>query len=678
MATPSLSDEQRTRIHDLALSARDLLTRDARELLEGTYGLYADGRLDIPQRLPQVQSDPETAETYRRLTAFLADEERAGLPRPEAVEKLVKETAFTHLNRLVAFKMMEARKLIRGTLDKGTASNAFKFYLADPAHAPDLALFQSGDADTPYRRFLLWQAGQVAAELNVLFDPASLPSRFFPRPRALHELLQVLNQPDLAGIWQADETIGWVYQYFNEPELQAAFAKIRLSGAKFETRDIASATQLFTPHWIVRFLVHNTLGRLWVQMHPDTRLLGAELLDYLVPLDGDVPRARARPASEITLLDPACGTMHFGLVAFDLFAAMYQEEIERAGQPGWPQKPSVAAPADIPAAIIANNLFGIDIDLRAVQLSALALYLKAKSLNPQAQITSSNLACADVLPLNGARLGAFLRQARFERPAYEKLIRALWQRLHDASQLGSLLRLEREINDLIAAERSRYRQEPLFAALPEGIGRQADDEEFWAILDVQIVQALDEFARQQAASGVDQGFFRGEAVKGLRLAELMLGRYDVVVTNPPYMSRRKMNATLAGLVAAAYPAGKSDLYAAFIQRCLEFADECGLVGMLTMHSFMFISSYEELRQAIRREAAIVTIAHCGPGLFEVGNPGTLQTAAFVLRKEPETVRRDNSAGTYFRLVHAPTGDAKRQAFEQALAALKEQDNAHHP
>ncbi len=666
----SLDDYQRTLIHDLALSARDLLTRDARELLEGDYGLYADGRLDPPQRLPHVQSDPEAAETYQRLASFLADEERAGLPRPEAVEKLVKEVAFTHLNRLVAFKMMEARKLIRGTLDKGTASNAFKFYLADAANASDLALFHAGAADAAYRHFLLWQSGQVAAELNVLFDPTSLPSRFFPRPRALQELLQALNQPHLADIWQADETIGWVYQYFNEPELQAAFAKIRLSGAKFETKDIASATQLFTPHWIVRFLVHNTVGRLWVQIHPDTHLVGTDILEYLVHLTGDLPAEQLRPVSEITMLDPACGAMHFGLVAFDLFAAMYREEIERAGQPGWPDKPSLTDAAEIPAAIIANNLFGIDIDLRAVQLSALALYLKAKSLNPQARITSSNLACADVLPLNGARLGAFLRQAHFQRPAYEKLIRALWQRLHDANQLGSLLRLEQEINDLIATERSRYRQEPLFAALPEGIGRQADDDEFWAVLDVQIVQALDEFARQQAASGVDQGFFRGEAVKGLRLAELMLGRYDVVVTNPPYMSRRKMNATLAGLVADAYPAGKSDLYAAFIQRCLEFANKRGYVGMLSMHSFMFISSYEELRQAIRNEATIEAVAHCGPGLFEVGNPGTLQTAAFVLRKEPETVRRENSTGTYFRLVHAPTGDAKRQAFEQALAALR--------
>lgn len=666
----ALTDSQRKAIHDLALEARELLTREAWELLEGTYGLYPDGRLDPPEKLPQVGTDPETTETYRRLGQFLEDEQRAGLSRAEAVDTLVKEVAFTHLNRLVAFKMMEARTLIRGTVDKGSESNAFKFYLADAEHADDYALFQSGDVEAAYRHFLLWQSAQIAAEVRVLFDPETLPSRLFPRPRALHALLTMLNRPDLGGVWQADETVGWVYQYFNEPELQAAFEKVRTSGAKFEAKDIPSATQLFTPHWIVRFLVQNTLGRLWVRVHPDTRLLGTELLDYLVPLQGEIPPEPVRPVAGITLLDPACGTMHFGLVAFDLFAAMYQEELDRAGQPGWPESPSVSDPADIAAAIIEHNLFGIDIDLRAVQLSALALYLKAKTLNPKARITDSNLACADVRPLNGARLGTFLREARFTRPVYERLIRALWSRLQDVDQLGSLLRLERDLGDLISEERSRYEKLPLFAGVAGEFEQEASEEEFWNAISSQIVMGLDEFARRQARAGVDQTFFAGEAVKGLRLVDLMLRRYNVVVTNPPYMTRGKMNAELADLVADAYPEGRNDLFAAFILRCLEFAAEQGYVGMLTMHSFMFITSYEAFREEIRRQAAIETMTHCGPGLFEVGNPGTLQTTSFVLRKESGTLRRERSVGTHFRLVHGANSEAKRQTFEQAL-----QDNS---
>ncbi len=666
---PDLTDTQRALIHDLALKARERLTREARELLEGTYGLYADGRLDPPDKLPQVRSDPETAETYKRLAQFLDDEAHAGLPRAEAVDKLVKEVAYTHLNRLVAFKMMEARKLIRGTLDRGVESNGFKFYLADPDHAADYTRYQAGDIDAAYRHFLLWQSAQVATEVRVLFDPNALASYLFPRPAALQALLTMLNAPDLSEVWAADATVGWVYQYFNEPELQAAFEKVRTSGAKFEAKDIPSATQLFTPHWIVRFLVQNTLGRLWVQMHPNTHLLDGEKLDYLVPLEGEIPPEPLRPVAKITLLDPACGGMHFGLVAFDLFAAMYQEEMDRAGEPGWPDVPSVTDPAEIGPAIIKDNLFGIDIDLRAVQLSALALYLKAKSLNPRARITASNLACADVRPLNGPRLGAFLREAHFSRPIYERLIRALWGRLQDTQQLGSLLRLEQEIGDLVSQERARYEKTPLFAGLPGAFEHAAGEEEFWSIISAQIVQGLDEFARQQASLGVDQTFFAGEAAKGLRLLDLLLRRYDVVVTNPPYLSRRKMNKELADLVSDAYPDGKGDFYACFIQRCLELAEDRGYVGMLTMHSFMFISSYEALRSQIRQEAAIETMAHCGPGLFDVGNPGTLQTTAFCLHNEADTQARENNVGTYFRLVHEPNSEAKQQAFEQALAAL---------
>lgn len=688
----SLSDTQRKLIHDLALAARALLTREAREQLEGVYGCYVDGRLDPAEKLPQVRDDAEAATIYAQLARYLADERRAGLTGAEAVENLVKETAFTHLNRCVAFKMLEARKLIRGTLDKGLLSNAFKFYLADPAHAADLARHERGDADTAYRHFLLWQAGQIAREVKVLFDPDPLPSRLFPRPRALTDLLALLNAPTLAEVWLADETVGWVYQYFNEPELQAAFEKVRISGEKFEAKDIPSATQLFTPDWIVRYLVHNTLGRLWVDLHPDTRLRDTDDLRYLIDdsrlAEGDSAIVNPKPKIEnsprlvksLTLLDPACGGMHFGLVAFDLFAAMYQEELERAGEPGWVAAPSVSSVEEIPAAILKHNLFGIDIDLRAVQLSALALYLKAAtwSAGHKAQagsrstfhVSRINLACADVQRFDPAALGAFVREARFTRPVYERLMRALWEKLQDVSQLGSLLRLEQALQDLIAQERANYGAMPLFTRVSDEYEAEAAEEEYWSIIAAQIFQGLDEFARAQAAAGVDQTFFTGEAVKGLRLADVMLRRYDVVVTNPPYLSRRKMNKTLADLIGAVYPESKNDFYAAFIQRCLELAEGDGRVGMLTMHSFMFISSYEALRQAIREQAAIETLVHCGPGLFEVGNPGTLQTAAFVLRKEPDAERRAANAGTYLRLVHAPNGDAKRAAFEEALGNLR--------
>ncbi len=665
---PPLSDAQRRLVHDLALAGRDLLTREARELLEGVYGLYADGRLDPPERLPQVRSDPEVAATYQRLAHFLADEARAGLPRPEAVDKLVREVAFTHLNRLVAFKMMETRKLIRGTLDKVRDANGFKFYLAD--HPDDYALAQRGDADTAYRHFLLWQAGQVAQDVRVLFDPDSLASRLFPRPHALNAVLTLLNRAELADVWRADETIGWLYQFFNEREKAAVFEALYRDKRKLRRQDIPAATQLFTPYWIVRLIVHNTLGRLWVQMHPDTRLLGTEALDYLVPAAADLPPLASRPVKTIRLLDPACGAMHFGLVAFDLFAAMYREELARAGEPGWPATPSVADAADIPAAIIAHNIHGIDIDLHAVQLSALTLFLKARSLNPKARITDSHLACADVLPLNGARLGAFLRDAHFSRPVYERLVRALWARLKTANTVGSLLRLEQEMERLKDAEQAEFARSPLFAGVTGHFERDATDEAFWAGIVDDISLALDHFAREAATHGDDQTFFTGEAVKGLRLLHLLRGGYDVVVTNPPYSGKRNLNDGLAAYLDEAYPDAKGDLYTAFIQRGTELLAQGGRLGMITQQSFMFLSSYERLRGRLRETCAIETLAHTGPRAFAEISGEKVNTVVFVLRQEADAARRETSVGTYFRLVNAAEGDGKRRAFEQALAGLR--------
>lgn len=651
----SLNDSQRKAIHDLALNAREMLIQDAREHLEGTYGLQADGMLEVVSRLPQVQDNPETTETYHRLHAFLEDETRAGLSRTEAVEKLVKEIAFTHLNRLVAFKMMEVRKLIKGTIDKGTASNAYKIYLVE-VEKSTIVDYAS------YRRFLLWQAGQIAQELAVLFDPDTLASRLFPRERALTVLLDWLNQEDLSECWQAEETVGWVYQFFNENEKAEVFASLK-NKKKIRRQDIPAATQLFTPNWIVRFLVQNTLGRTWVQMHPDSHLLNSSLLDYLVPLQGEVPSEVLRPVREISLLDPACGTMHFGLVAFDLFVAMYQEELERAGEEGWLETPSVKDVSEIAESIIAHNIYGIDIDLRAVQLSALALYLKAKALNKNAIIRDSHLACADVLPLNGTRLGTFLREMRFS-PLTERLIKTLWERLKNANQFGSLLRLEREIKDLF----TEARKQPLLARMEAGFGQDtAWGEEFWDILSVQIIQGLDEFARQQAEQGADMRLFRGEAVKGLRLLDVMLRRYDVVVANPPYSGKDNLHSVLADFLEEQYPDTKGDLYAAFIERCSELVRENGRLGMITQQSFMFLSSYEELRQALRSSYGLEAMAHTGARAFAEIVGEKVNTTVFTLRADTNPQRRENNIGTYIRLVNAPVGDGKRGGLEDALA-----------
>lgn len=635
-------------LRTFTLWARELLTRETSDLLQQVYRIdpQTGARLPVPKG-HLLETSPEAQANRKRIEQLLDDEVDAGLDRAAAVAKLIKETAFTHLNRLVAFKLLEARKLVRGVLAKHHQANGFLMWLVD--RPEEEKLYNQGDSpndrdgfgeaprDRAYRHFLLWQSAELAKEIRVLFDPDNIPSLLFPRPGALKELIDALNAEERNADWAPgnEETVGWVYQFFNSEELEAAFAEARLSGKKFAKEDIPSVTQLFTPRPTVRFLVENTLGRLWVRMHPDSRL--REQLGCLVPLPDEAPAASMKPVEEIRVLDPACGSMHFGLIAFDLLTEMYREELERAGTPGWPAEPSVSSEAEIPAAILAHNLYGIDIDQRAVQLSALALYLKAKSANREARLEESNLACADVAIFRGQHLNKIMGEMALPRGVTRDLFVKFRDSLEEASQMGTLVRLETNFQNF-QSERLR--------------------------------EAIDAYVLKKREEGIDESYFANETGKGLRLLEALERRYDVVFTNPPYVSARKMNAEMSRFMKANYKSAKGDLFAAFIQRCLELASEEGLVGMLTMHSFMFISSYEKLRAYLSDNAIIHTVAHYGPGLFAVGNPGTLQTAAFVLRREAFEEKRREARGVYFRLVKEPDAESKRAAFEQALARYR--------
>ena len=667
-------------ITSFTLAARGRLEQEADEQLQGLYGWLTDGSFVDAARRPAIQSLDEARETRRRLEQFAADEAAAGLAAPEARKKLLRETAFTWLNRLVAFRLLEERKLIKQTISKLADSNAFKFWLVEDANAAAYAEYQKGDmpknamdegpSQTAYRQFLLAQCASLAAEVSILFDPTNLASRLCPRPVVLKELIESINAADIADAWKPgnEETLGWLYQAFVSQELQDAFAAARESKKKFEAADIPAVTQLFTIRWVVRFLVENTLGRLWVEMHPDSRL--ATQLGYLVPVTG---RHRAlKPVRDISFLDPCCGSMHFGLVAFDLFVEMYREELENAGKPGWPAKPSVASEEEIPGSVVAHNLFGIDLDLRAVQLSALAIFQRARSLNPKCAFTDENFACANVEAITGGRLEELINATNFGNRAEERILRALAAKVADSPNLGSLLRLERDLTGMVDAERKKLvassQPELLLSGLTDDLFTSTRDlEAFFDQLAESIASRLDAFARD---AGSKSSHTAGEAAKGLRFLRLVQRRYDVVATNPPYLSGRKMNKRLATLMAEQYKAGKQDLYAAFILRNQELLAPQGLLGMLTMHSYMFISSYEGMRDLLRGEVAIETLAHFGGGLFAVGNPGTLQTAAFVLRKEADVKMREENKGVYFRLVRERDAEAKRIAFEAALDALR--------
>jgi type I restriction-modification system DNA methylase subunit len=671
-------------IHDVTLQLRELLITEIGELLEGIYGLLPNGELKPIEDYPVLGTNSEALETRERVESLVTDEVQAGLTPQLAREKLVIEASFTWLNRLVAFKMMEARKLLRQCVTRRQDSNGFKIWLTEDGNEEHLKGYETGDMpqdglgegprQRAYRHFLVAQCAQLAKEIRVLFDPSNLASRLCPRPQVLRQIIESLNQDHLSEAWESgnEETIGWVYQFFIEEQKKQIFDRFYKKKEKVRPEDIPAATQIFTPRWIVQFLVQNTLGRMWLQMHPDTRL--GEQLKYLVPPASNLPSVILKPVREIRLLDPACGTMHFGLIAFDLLAEMYREELERAGDPGWPREPSVRAETEIPATILAQNLHGVDIDLRAVQLSALTLYLRAKTLNPKAALSESRLVCADIHMLDGGRLTQFLEESGLDAPIYHRILSSLQGRLKDSDQLGSLLRIDKEIHRLVDEERKKYQREGgqlLFQGWSEQqFETEAGWHEFWETLEVQIGQALDAFAREQSMRGLNQGFFAGEATKGLRLLEIVGQRYDIVLTNPPYMTSRNMNGVLKQYLGKEYKPSKSDLYAAFIQRCSEWLLEGGRLGMITQQSFMFTSSYEKLRELLCDRVALEVLPHVGPRAFEEVTGEKVNTTLFVFRRDSNEVSRNSSVATYFRLVREPDGESKRHRFEQALSAIK--------
>ena len=646
-----MNTDKRNLIKKMVQSARALLIQEARESLEGTYGLHANGSFEDVSSLPELK-DSDKQETRKQIESFLREEAKTGFKGKEAVDKLVKEIAFTHLNRFVAFKMMEARKIIRQTISRGKDSNAFKFYLVD--NPEDERRYNEGKVDDAYRHFLLWQSGELAKEIKVLFDPENLPSRVFPRPRVLKELFDLINDETIVDIWQEDETIGWVYQYFIEEDKDRVFNKIYTQKKKMDLRDIPSATQIFTPKWIVRYLVENTLGRLWLRMHPDSTLM--ETMKYYVPNDNDKHTIPMKPVREITLLDPACGTMHFGMVAFDLFYEMYVEEIQNAGKDGWPKQPSLSDREQIPASIIENNLYGIDLDLRAIQLSALSLFIKARSKNGGVTIRKLNLTCTDIPEFSETTINTFIDSLDTSHDVTKKLLKEILPVLNKAYYLGSLLKIETVVSDFVDREKvalgySKQTSLPGFQKRMEQLTLDLSTERriAWDKVSQEIHSAFQQFI--QTHREAEGAFIANESMKGLGLIDALMKKHDVVACNPPYSGRRNMNEAIRNDLSKLYPKKDGDLYTVFIDRCLDLTSEdYGFCGMVTIHSFMFTSSNEEIRKEIINNTEIETMAHLGTRAeFDVANKTAQGFTMYSLGKAPG-IQSDAKSGIYFRLV----------------------------
>ncbi|WP_314191898.1 BREX-1 system adenine-specific DNA-methyltransferase PglX [uncultured Arthrobacter sp.] len=428
-----------------------------------------------------------------------------------------------------------------------------------------------------------------------------IPANLLADGSVLARAVDVLTE----GVCQDVEVIGWLYQFYiaeRKDEVFAGFKKNKKAGAA----EIPAATQLFTPHWIVRYLVENSLGRLWLLNRPTSRL--ADQMDYYVaPVDEETDYLKVSGPEELKVIDPACGSGHMLTYAFDLLYSIYEEE-------GY-------APSDIPALILTNNLYGTEIDPRAGALAAFALMMKARARQRiffLKQIVEPKICVLEPVSFARTELGLLFTSGGNNREEED-----FWNQFEHADTFGSLVR-PRE--DLI---------EPLRAQL-----NLRDDT--MTLFEGDIVD-------------------RARVV--LRQAEYLSTRYHVVVANPPYMGTGNMGAKLAEFAKREYPSYKGDLFAMFIRRCMSIAMPGAEIGMITMHSWMFLAVFETVRMDILRESAITTLVHLGTRAFDSIGGAVVATAAFTLKRS----RLENELpGTFIRVVKEPSESAKNDALLRAV------------
>jgi len=578
-----MDKQTKTKIKNLVLGLRDDFEKEIENRLNNI-GIYPHKEWKDGRSLPHLEK--KELDNRGRVAAFIRREEKIGIDQKKATKEFIKETSYTWINRLLGLKCMECRGLIEEIITtRPEYGDRSRYHRNFREKHPDLAA-QADDGLIPC---LFSAFKEVTEEIKVLFDPENEYSLVVPRYPFLKKAIQEINDDLDYDTYREDEFLGWVYQYFNSREKDRVFEEVRTKKKKIAGSDIINVTQLYTEKYMVRFLVENSLGAMWMEMYPDSHL--CRTWEYFVR-DPNNSIREPKPVQEITFLDPACGSGHFLLYAFDLYYDMYLEE-------------GIIPDDQIPEFILRHNLHGIDIDLRAIQLSALGLFMKAKSMQPDMKVQHMNLVSADAIMLDSEILEEFLEEFRDD-PTAQELIETIWQGLENVRELGSLLKVEEQIDGVI--ERQKDRRLDFFY---KGGGKS------WEQWKRDLLVALKRYYEKAAQTfDINRQMFANEACKGVQLLDLLEQRYDVVATNPPYMHKRNMEYNYRSLLQSIYPISREDIYGMFIYRNFILGTYTGYISMITQHSFMFTSRYTELRQILLENGTIRTMAHLGPYAFE--------------------------------------------------------------
>ena len=649
------------KIHDFAVKARRELIESV-ELKLTQVGITRDG---VKEKLPTstaeiafyVPNDTEGVsgrDTSRRVS--LVQRLQTAAAKDDwhtAYDNLVEEASYTWFNRIIALRFTE----VNHYLPSRVAVLSSEEGRAEPdilAHAleieDDLGGFsdeqrdliqhaqetqEPAAMDNAYRLLFLKQANALNANLPHLFEKTTDAFQLLFTPSyqngVIKELVTEVPRDDFDVEKEGQvEIIGWLYQYYNEEPKDVAFKK-----SKYAASDIPAVTQLFTPDWIVKYLVENSLGRYWIDvLHTrgdqrseqdiaqsfgwryfmpaaqQTEDVQQQLLAFNSHLSG-------KKLQQITFLDPAMGSGHILIYAFDVFMQLYQSE-------GYSAREAANS-------IVANNLFGLDIDRRAYQLAYFAVMMKLRQYDRRAlnqavephlsDVPQTNIHDDDVPELTSIYSDQLPQQ---QAKAFQGAVREF----NSGSVLGSLIKpnLDQTVLSKLKVHTTVKATEPT----------------------------------QLSLSTPSSNF--GEMPSIMRVLTILSSQYTIVATNPPYMGSSKMTPALSKFVKREYPDSKADLFAVFMELTQALNVEDGYHALITQHQWMFLSSFEKLRVKLRKNA-LINMAHLGTHAFEEIGGEVVQSTAFVMRN----VAISNYVGTYERLVTAPSQTAKEAVYLEMVS-----------
>jgi len=599
------------KLKEFAIYARNELRRQI-SLRATTFGVTSKGCVPMHIGTDYVEVNKEKyLMSYRKSFEKLFHEVEA-----KGFDNVIEEVAYTWFNRLIALRYMEVHDYLPSrirVLSSETPGKIDPDILTEYRHAdfPERvvsevsALLEQNNREGAYRKLLVAQCNELHTIMPFLFEQVTdytellLPESLLHADSLINNLARNMDDNNFKHV----EVIGWLYQYYISEKKDEVFEGLR-KNKKITKENIPAATQLFTPHWIVRYMVENSVGQIWLESHPESDIK-KEMTYYVEPAEQEedvqkkldkLRNPNLRP-EEITVLDPACGSGHILVYAFDLLYKIYEER-------GY-------SPREIPTLVLENNLYGIDIDDRAAQLASFALLMKAREKSKRIFRNPPRLNVISIQESNDIPSEA-VAEVLGETDEEKVEIKDLLKGFIDAKNYGSILQPKKIDYDTYLA-----RIDDL-----QNSSEQMDLDTFEVFERIQEIKQL-----------IVQG-------------KMLSSQYDVVVTNPPYMSAKGMDSKLNEYVKKHFKDSKSDLFAVFMERGNKYTKNNGYHAEINQQSWMFLNSFETLRKKIIANNTICSMIHLGAKAFEEIGGEVVQTTTFVLKKS----HISEWLASYFRVV----------------------------